>query len=183
MKKIYAVYCIVKLTKQPEWLDNFRKKYDEAYDFHITLKQAAYIEDWQISDIRKILDGILTNFEKDKNNIELKFENLVLDEKGGYIYLFANSNQIIDNLQKKIRNSLKIYSRYINPKSIKYEYNFKPHITIARDLNKQRFAEAKSVMGQDYMCEGRVVEIVLSCVKEISVEEAHNPENLTNYKI
>lgn len=183
MKKIYAVYCIVKLTKQPDWLNDFRKKYDEAYDFHITLKQAAYIDDSQIDDIRKILDRIVANFLKEKNDIEMVFDNLLLDEAEGYIYLFANSNKMLDNLQRKIRYSLKRYSEYSNPKSIKYEYDFEPHITIARDLSKERFAEAKVAMGQDYMCEGRVAEIVLSCVKEINVEEANSPENLTNYKI
>ena len=85
MKKIYAVYCIVKLIKQPEWLDDFREKYDKAYDFHITLKQAAYIEDRQIGDIRKILDGIFDDFEKNKVNLEMVFDNLLLDEEEGYI--------------------------------------------------------------------------------------------------
>jgi len=183
MKKIYAVYCIVKLIKQPKWLDDFREKYDEAYDFHITLKQAAYIEDQQIGDIRKILDGIFADFGKDKSDIKIVFDNLLLDKEEGYIYLFAKSNKLLDNLQKEIRNALKRYSDYVNSKSIKYEYDFKPHITIARNLGEQRFMEARASLKQDYMCEGKITEIVLSCVKEISVEEAHNLDNLKRYKI
>ena len=183
MKKIYALYCIVRLTKKPEWLDDFREKYDKAYDFHLTLKQAAYIDDCQIRDIRKILDGIFADFKKDKNNIGMTFDNLVLDNEEGYIYLFADSNQMLDNLQRKVRNALKEYSEYVNPESSKYEYDFKPHITIARELNDDKFKEAVTEIENDYVCKGEITEIVLSCIKEISVEEAHNPDNLIRYKL
>lgn len=183
MKKIYAVYCVVKLTKQPIWLDEFRKEYDEAYDFHITLKQAACIDDSKINEIRKILDSIITNFQHDKRIVEMTFDQLMLDEAEGYIYLFANNSRILDRLQIQIRDALKNYSNYVNSKSSDYEYNFKPHITIARNLDKQRFKEANTLIDNDYICEGQVTEIVLSCVKEISVEEAHNPNNLTKYQL
>ncbi len=188
IKKIYAVYCIVKLTKQPNWLDDFRKKYDEAYDFHITLKQAAYIEESHFSEIKEMLDGILNEFVKTKRKITLTFDKLLLDEgekkeESGYIYLFSENNDLIDDLQTKIRNELIDYSDYLNPKSIDYEYDFKPHITIARGLVGDRFNEAVAELKKDYKCEGEITEVILSCVKEISVGEAHNPNNLTEYKI
>jgi len=188
MKKIYAVYCIVKLTKQPEWLDDFRKKYDEAYDFHITLKQSAYIEEGQLSEIKKKLDGILNDFAKNKHKITLTFDELLIDEnddsdKSGYIYLFSKNNSPVDNLQLKIRAGLKDFSDYCHPKSLEYEYDFKPHITIARGLVGNRFKEAVADLKNDYTCEGEITEVVLSCVKEISVEEAHNHNNLTIYKL
>jgi len=188
MKKIYAVYCIVKLTKHPSWLDDFRKKYDEAYDFHITLKQSAFIEENQLDEIKKILDRILNDFAKNKSKIRLTFDKLLLDEgedteKSGYIYLFSKNNDLIDDLQIKIRADLKDYSNYLNPKSIDYEYDFKPHITIARGLVGNRFKKAVADLKNDYTCEGEITEVVLSCVKEISVAEAHNPENLTVYKL
>lgn len=188
MKKIFAVYCVVKLNNQPEWLDDFRKKYDEAYDFHITLKQPAYIEENQLSEIKKKLNGILNDFAKNKHKIILTFDKLLLDEsdnteKSGYIYLFSENNGSIDDLQLKIRAELKDYSEYCNPKSLDYEYDFKPHITIARGLTNKRFKEAVAEVKNDYTCGGEITEVILSCVKEISVEEAHNHNNLTIYKL
>lgn len=42
--KIFAVYSGLKLSKRPEWLDDFRKKYDDPYEYHIILKQPSYIK-------------------------------------------------------------------------------------------------------------------------------------------
>ena len=119
MKKIYAAYCIVKLTKQPEWFGDFRKKYDEAYDFHITLKQPAYIEENQLGEIKNKLDGILNDFAKKKSKIRLTFDKLLIDEnddsdKSGYIYLFSKNNSPVDNLQLKIRSELKDLAIIVN---------------------------------------------------------------------
>ena len=188
MTKIYAVYCIVKLTKQPGWLNDFRKKYDEPYDFHITLKQAAYIKENQLSEIKQKLDEIVNYFAKNKHKISLTFDKLLLDEgndieEPGYIYLFSKNNVLIDDLQRQIRTELKDYSDYCSSKSLNYEYDFKPHITIARGLVGNRFNEAVTDLKNDHTCEGEITEVVLSCVKEISVAEAHNPENLTVYEL
>jgi 2'-5' RNA ligase len=183
MKKIYAVYCRIKLVSQPDWLDNFREKYDEKYDFHLTLKQAAHIEEGQLEDIKKRLNVILEDMHFSSEKIRLCFDKVLLDKDEGYIYVFASNSEILDSLQKQIRAELKDYSDYINPLSKDYEYNFRPHVTIARNLNSLQFEKAASELKDDVECIGEVTDLVLSCVKEISLKESKNPDNLTIYKL
>jgi len=188
MTKIYAVYSIVKLTEQPQWLNDFRKKYDEAYDLHVTLKQPAYIEENQLNEIKRILNDILVEFKNNNDKIKLIFDNLKLDKvddnnKTGNIYIFSSNNSPLNNLQKKIRDELKKYSEYLNPKFEEFEYDFRPHITIARELNNTKLEKALTIIKNEFVCEGEVTEIILSCVNEISVKEAHDPNNLTKYTL
>jgi len=43
--KIFALYIKIQLDKNSEWLSEFRKKYDEPGDLHITLIQPRYIDE------------------------------------------------------------------------------------------------------------------------------------------
>ena len=49
-------YAKVELTKKPNWLDDFRSKYDEPYEYHVTLKQPCVIEEDLIPEIKAKLN-------------------------------------------------------------------------------------------------------------------------------
>lgn len=185
MKKIFAVYGRVKLIHEPAWLEQFRALFDEPYDFHITLKQSAFIEDGQLEEIKAIMNKLRLPEQK----ITLTFDDLVLDrydseDKYGYIYLFCKiRNEALDELQLLIRQQLMEYSTYCAPSLKSYEYNFSPHITIARNLDSKLFKKAVKELRKDYQCYGEITEVVLSCVNETTATEATNPKNQTFYLI
>jgi len=188
MDRIYAVYCKVTLTHQPIWLDEFRLRFDKPYDFHLTLKQAATIKLEQLGEIKQRLGAVLGSTSILDHKICLTFNKLVLDkhddyDNKGYIYLFCKeTNETLDKLQKDIRTELKDFSRYLNPHSIEHESSFEPHITIARELNEAQFKLATDLLEEDYVCNGEVNEIVISCVSEINPTKASDPTNLTIFK-
>ena len=75
------------------------------------------------------------------------------------------------------------YTEFFKPKLEEYEINFEPHITVAMDLNQTQFDKAKKDFKDNFQCMGVVDEIILSVVKEITLEESKNPDNLTIYKL
>lgn len=188
MQKIYAVYCRVILEPEPKWLQDFRLKYDEPYEFHLTLKQSAYIEEAQLEGIKKRVAGILAQLPA-REPVKLRFDKLLLDEHDdedglGWIYLFCSQeNKYLASLQKALRQELQEFSQYLNPFSAQYEQNFNPHITIARQLSSTQFKTAVSELPKDAACTGEVSEIILSCVNEVTPEESTNADNLTVYKL
>jgi 2'-5' RNA ligase len=183
--KIFAVYARVKLLKKPDWLEDFRMKYDEPYDFHITLKQACFINEKQIPLIKEKLKKVFSNFSVPNYRINLIFDKKVVDDKikdDACIMLFTE-NKEIRNLQKVIKSSLSDYKNYYEPKLEEYENNFNPHISIARDLNSKTLSKAISEIKDDFICEGMIEEIVLVIVNKKSVKESLDPKNLTIYRI
>jgi 2'-5' RNA ligase len=186
---IYSVYFKEQLVDQPDWLAPFRAKYDGAYDFHITLKQMAYIEEASLVNIKSILGNLIAATAFPAKRPCLTFDRVMLDEHDvddgmGFIYLFAKTrNEFIDNLQKQIREQLSTYSNYYLSNAKTYEYDFKPHLTIARNLNSKSFAKAVKDLPATPSLTGEITAIVLSCVKELTSEEAQRPENFTTYSL
>ena len=78
---IFAVYARVKLLKKPDWLDDFRIKYDEPYDFHITLKQPSFIDEKQIPLIKEKLDHVFSNFSLSSHKINIIFNEKIIDNE------------------------------------------------------------------------------------------------------
>ena len=54
MKKIYAVWAKINLIKKPDWLSKYRKKYNNLYPFHVTLKQPCFIDNKKFNEIKNI---------------------------------------------------------------------------------------------------------------------------------
>lgn len=187
--KTYAVYCKVNLVDEPIWLKVFRSKYDKPYDFHVTLKQPAVIQANQLPTIKGYLAAVLESISIPEHKLRITFDKLVLDESDdydqkGYIFIFSSKrSEQLDNLQYEIRNKLSAFSNYLNPSSNEYEFNFNPHITIARELEASTFDEAVRELPKDYACQGEISEIILSCVDDISLEHSSDPGNLTVYKL
>lgn len=187
MKKIYAVYGTVELTEKPGWLDSFKEKYDRPHPLHITLKQMAYIDDSELPKIKEILEPILDSANLSRQKLQLVFDTFVVsdnDDDDGKGWMFINAtkrNAVLDTLQKEIRTSLSQYSDYYFKDSRTYEYDFKPHITIATALDQDTYAEALKQLHDQVYCRGEITNITLSCVTEPTLEEANNPKNLTAY--
>lgn len=186
MTKIFAVYANVILIKKPDWLDDFREKYDEKYDFHITLKQPSFIKTEQVTDVKNKLSSVLAECISSNHQITVTFDKIAIDEQvidGIYIMINAKNNEPLNNLQKNIRTALKGYDNFCEEKSRAYEKIFVPHITIARHLNDKKYKRAKRYLLGDYICEGVIKNIYLSVVKEDNVREAINPNNITSYNL
>lgn len=189
MKKIYTVYCTVKLDDSHEWLEAFRAKYDRQHPFHITMKQPAYIDDKDLPKIKSRLEEILYELPSSVPKIRLTFNNLQIDEHDAddgmaWIYVFAGErNKLLDDLQKHIRDELGAYSSYQFKNSSIYERDFNPHLTIGGHLNSQMLEEARIDLPKTISLNGEVDKLILSCVNEPTLEEANNPNNLTVYSL
>ncbi len=59
-KKIFHIAAELDLTKKPDWLDDFRVKYDKPYPNHITLKTNTFFD----SNDFKNLKNDFTNKKK-----------------------------------------------------------------------------------------------------------------------
>jgi len=188
MKQTYAVYCRINLTPEPKWLLSFRAKYDKPYDFHLTLKQTAYIDEDQLTTIKQRVAKIVAAYASLEKLPTLHFDKLVLDEYDdydhlGWIYLFSNQrSSVVDELQYSIRTALTEFSDYVNPASDEYEHDFKPHITIGRELNSRRYGLAVKELPPDLVCDGEISEVVVTYNVEEDGNEINRLVNNTVYE-
>lgn len=181
--KIFAIYSNVNLTNKPDWLDEFREKYDKPYEFHITLKQPCYIDENQISELKDKIKNFFDNINMSKNKLEIIFDELLLDKdrEEMTIMLKANDQSELIKIQKDLNNHLGEYKQYLKPKYQNYEENFIPHITIARNLTEPQELEAMKYLQKGFVCKGEINSVVLSIVNNNTLEEAKNPKNQNIY--
>ena len=166
---IFAVQTNIELSKKPEWLDAFRSKYgDLRYDYHVTLKQPWVISEKQIPEIREKLSSFFG--QASVHPMHLTFNTIVLastkvDQADGCIMIKSEDNEQINKLQENIVGVLSIYKEYVEPESKEYEEQFMPHITIAWNLDAEKFKLAEKELKQDYFCEGEVTKVILSIIR------------------
>ena len=183
--KIFEVYAKVKLNQKPNWLDDFRFKYDEPFEYHVTLKQPCFIEEDKILDIKNKLNNLFLNLKIPNHEIALTFDSLKIPPYTPDVCIMINASNIneILKLQKNVLLVLSEYSQYCEIKTKEYEENFEPHITIAKNLDEQSYLLAAKELEQDYLCEGIVKEVVLVIVDNPNVVEASNPKNQTIFSL
>lgn len=194
--KYFAIYSTVKLLNQPDWLDNFRQKYDleynpvtnnycNPYEIHITITQPRFIADGDIDSLKLGFTDSLSKCNYENFNIE--FSNWHLDRQDttndGCIMIKLSVNEMLLNLQKILLKVIGDNQNYIDPKFLDYEKNFVPHITIGRSLSGDRFESAISILPDNLSISARLDKIVLAIVPNNSVSERLNPDNLTVFKI
>ncbi len=180
--KIFCVYAKVELTDKPEWLDAFRAKYDQPYEYHITLKQPCNIAEDKIDEAKQILQEFLQ--DNKFGTIRLTLDNLFIDRSpSGMCIMFKSENDRIKKLQHGIIQSLKTFSDYFIPEYEQFESNFIPHITIAREMDEETLEKALSELPNDYKCEGEISELVLVSVSKKTAEQVNEPDNQTIYKL
>jgi 2'-5' RNA ligase len=172
----------INLIKKPDCLDSYRKKYNNLYEHHVTLKQPCFIDDTEMPDISSIVSKVFSEFAFPNHKIDVEFEEVVADREDKSIMLLAEKNELLMKLQYKIKTALGEYSNYCEPETQEYETNFKPHLTITGEVG-EKFDEALKDVGKDTRCVGEITEIILSCVEENTIKEAKDPKNLAVYKL
>lgn len=184
--KTIAIFCKVIIEPKLDWLDSFRAKYDEAYDYHITLKQACYVDESSVADIKAKLEQVLNSVQIPNHQIEIEFDTLSANPVGNdgmCIMLNASDSPAIVGMQKQITTALAEYDNRRRPESKIWEENFKPHITIGRKLETAVSEKAISELPADYTVHGKVSEVILVVVDEYTPAEATNPKNMTIFKL
>lgn len=178
---ILVVVCDFKLNKKPKWLDDYRKRWDKPYSYHVTLKNPTYYLPKDLSKIKKDLKEISKRFDQFK----VKFNKLYigLASRGYCVMIKAEKKKELLKLQKDISKTLSKYGLLIKPLYSKFEKNFKPHITIARYLTKEQLNEAKKELKKNLNCETIIDKFTLKTVNKDSFEDWNSFSKKTNYTL
>lgn len=176
--KIFAVWGKLEIKNRPKWLVDFMKGSNYGYNFHITFKQPCFINENRADDVKNILSDLFTRLKYHDHKIEVIFDKISPDKNYKSVMIgVTNCPELVD-LQKNIINALKDYRNYHKPHHEEYEINFKPHLTIASDLDKSAYSEALGKIPANFKIAGIIKEVVLAIVKEVSPAESKNPNNL-----
>ena len=184
--KIFAVYLSIDLTKKPDWLDDFRKQNNAWFGLHITLIQPRFIEDDQIDHLKARISDFLKKERLTSTDKRLSFDKIVFEETAGRKYLFmwfTKENAMLMRLQKDLVSLLKDYDKYTDGSTKEYEMDFRPHITIAEDIDANKKFEVEKLLSSSVACEGIINNLALPIVKDTSKEERENAENITLYQL
>lgn len=185
--KLFAVYSKVHLTQKPTWLDAFYKKYNpSSTGHHVTLKQPCHLKEEDIPSAKTQLTDLFNSILVPSHEIILNFNNLILDEGGGEfktIMINAEYQSSIHTLQKDILDALSSYKEYTHAESEAWEKNFKPHLTLASDINRTQYEQALKELKNDYTCKGIIRDISLIIVEKMIPTEADNIKNQTIYRL
>lgn len=180
--KIFALYFKILLTKKPEWLDKFIKKYFEPVDLHVTLIQPRYIDERQIDVLKAKVAEIVNKTIIENEDKKVNFKDLVVDKESDGTYTFmlnCHNNDFLIAFQEELKLALKDHSEYVDNVTEEYEINFKPHLTIAVNLDEQKREEAAEYFTAGYEFEGQFGNLVLLIVNDQSAEERNNEKNMT----
>ena len=184
--KIFAAYLTIDLAEKPGWLDDFRKKNNAWFEFHITLIQPRYIEDDQIENLKARISEFLKDRQFSIDGKRLSFDEPVFDEspEGKYLFMwFAKENLKLTRLQKDMVDLLKDYDKFIDESTKEYETNFKSHITIAENIDADQKSKAEMFLSLNSRCEGIIKAMALPIIKNTSKEERENKDNIVLYEI
>ena len=183
--KIFAIYTKLALTQKPEWLDEFRQKFHKPWEYHITLKQPCYVANEKVEELKTIVTRFFAELETPSDKINLTLNQIKVDktEDGTVIMVNAQNPEQITELQKNLCARLAEYTDYVSPITQTYEQNFNPHITIGDNLTDEHYQEALTYLKDGCACEGEITQIVLSIVKDTSLEEANNTANQTIFHL
>jgi 2'-5' RNA ligase len=180
--RIFGLFADVTFTQKPAWLDDFRARYDEPYNYHLTLKQPCYIQKEKIPELKGEVQEFFSTQEIQGHRIDLVFDRLFIrpeSPKGAYIMILAQENPVLMKFQRHLREALAQYQNYLTPESSQWERDFKPQITIARHLSPEQLKDARRDLHEDYRCVGSINEVYLQVVEEKNVGEANRQDNRT----
>ena len=184
--KIFAVYFRIVLTKKPDWFSEFREKFKTNSILHVTLIQPRYSSEDDIPRIQRIVGEVLNRNVFTDEDKKLYFDTLASgpESDGRYVFMLcARENPALVHFQKDLLVSLQDFQQYCDDATRDYETRFRVHITIGANIDSSRKDEAERYFMSDYGCEGEVTNLVLPFVKNISIEETENPQNLTVFAL
>ena len=156
---VYYIATEFTLKEKPEWLDDFRERYDDPFPYHVTLRGPSYFEK---ADLGKIQNALAEIAEK-AAPFEVIFDtyNFSKTDNGHCIMVDTESNPALRDLQCAIQTELRGTGEYVKPASNEYDANFHPHITIGRHLDDERFEKAKAELRTPIVCRANVASIAL----------------------
>lgn len=164
--KIFALYTTITLTKKPEWLDGFVKKY-QPRDLHVTLIQPRFIKENEISQLKQSIAQFFSAYMG--GPMKVVFDDLIYDtEKSGAIMACATNAPVLIQLQKDLCHILSGHPQYADPIREEYEKNFRPHITIGDEIPEDRYQESLSYLKEGCYCEGEIRDVVLAIVNTMN---------------
>lgn len=178
--KIFAIYLRLNLIQKPEWFDNFRQKYSEPVDLHITLIQPRYIDETRVDDIKLKVSNYLNESKFGTDDKTIKFSNIVCDKEvnGTYtIMLLAENADKVLFIQKGLKELLMDSTEYVDQVTIDYEENFRPHITIGTNIDKNTLDTVQSCFQSNNEVAGVLTDLVIPIVKDTSLQERMDINN------
>lgn len=181
---IFAVTADVELSRKPEWFDAFRAEYDEPYPLHVTLKQPSLVEDGDVEGLKKEVADFFAMLEKAETPLRVRFDRMsvsVRSREDICVMLDATESGALPDLHAGIMAKLGTRYSYRKEEYRRYEEDFHPHVTIARDLTEKDYGGAAKVWTPDFDCEGIVKSCTLVIVPELNAEEANKAENRTTF--
>jgi 2'-5' RNA ligase len=178
--KVFDLRLDPVLEEKPSWFDEFRKKYDEPYDYHITLKYPTLVNDKDLLKLKNETRQIAKSF----NIVVVEFENYLFGKtkNGNLIMIAAKDNKDLIRLQKAVVKSLSKFGKTTQTNYKEYEADFIPHIALARKLNDEAFLKAKKQIKKKTYCRATITKLVLTIVdKKYTRSDYLNPKNTYNY--
>jgi 2'-5' RNA ligase len=178
--KIFFLALEFELDEKPNWLDGFRIKYDEPFNYHLTLKYATFIKK---NDLPKLKEAV-KSLAKASKPMTLEFDQYFFNktETGNLIMVVAKYNKDLFRLHKMVVSELGEFGETWKPYYKDFESNFKPHISIARNLSDGVFQIAKGELKEQIYCKAKISNLALRVVDEnFSVDDFNDPQNLTCY--
>jgi len=180
--KVFLLTLEFELKEKPKWLDGFRIKYDEPFNYHITLKYPTLIKKNDLPKLRSEVKRIA----KANKHLKLEFDKYFFDntKTGNLIMVSAKHNKDIFRLQKMVVNELRVFGETWKSYYNDFECNFNPHITIARKLSYGVFQIAKNELKEQIYCKANITKLALTVFDENhTVDDVINPKNTTYYNL
>jgi len=177
----FQISADFELKSKPDWLDDFRSKYDLPYDYHITFKAKTHFRSEDIERLKAETKLMAARHQP----ITVDFDELSIapTSKGWCIMIKARPNEGLLKFQKEISEIFSKYGEIISEERASYEKDFKPHITIARHLTDEQLEKAKSELKDDLTCNAIIKDLVLATVENDVSEQWSKPENRKFYKL
>ncbi len=183
--KYFHISAEFDLLDKPAWLDEFRRRYDVAYAYHVTLKNPTEIKDDDVAQMKQDLETIIGQAGIEEEPVEVVFDQLKFNctSSSWCIMVMSEGNERLTKLQLVIRETLSKYGANSKPEYESFEKNFDPHLTIGRHLNEKRFEQAKRSLDGPIELKGVLERITLTVVDEQGDDNWTNNDNKAFYRL
>jgi 2'-5' RNA ligase len=177
--KIFAVYLRINLIIKPSWFDDVRSRYSSTSILHITLVQPRLVDDIKVPDIKNIVDNVIESTKFGAVDRKLNFVNPdMVEDEGKYLLMsYIEGNESIIRLQKNLIEKLRAFNSYCSDITREYELNFRPHLSIADQIDQDSRVEVLTLVNKDIKLEGEIKDLVIAVVNEQTVTESEDPMN------
>jgi 2'-5' RNA ligase len=179
--KVFGLGLFFELIKEPSWLANFRKRYDDPVGYHVSLKLPTYIDGVNLAKLKEVAKETANT----SNPFTVDFDKYFFNKTstGNLIMISARHNDNLVSLQKEVVKRTKSFGKTIKPYYEEFENNFNPHITIARKLDYNEFLEAKSGLKKPIYCQANIDKLRLHIMKKMNRVDELKDEAILYYEL